>query len=453
MLLLDEMLAALRVGDPTSAASLNVAGAGELPSYFDVTGLAVASMGAAGLEIARLSCQGIAEPPNVSVDRRLASHWFGWSLRPQGWRRAPAWDELAGDYKAKDGWVRLHTNVPAHRAAALSVVDCSPARQAVEIEVAKRSAEALEADVVAAGGCAAAMRSLNAWEAHPQGRALSGMPLIDWSTRKPCPADESPVDRARPLGGVRVLDLTRILSGPVASRFLAGYGADVLRIDPPGWEEPGVIPEVTLGKRCAGLNLTVAADRAVFESLLATADVLLHGYRADALAGLGYDDETIRSIRPELVDVSLNAYGWDGPWENRRGFDSLVQMSCGIADHGMKAFGISRPRPLPVQALDHATGYLLAAAVISAIQQKRQGEIRSARLSLARVAQLLCTTQGTDLGPDFEGSRDEELDPRIEDTDWGPAKRVRWPLSIDGVDCVWPHPATRLRSAAAAWLD
>jgi crotonobetainyl-CoA:carnitine CoA-transferase CaiB-like acyl-CoA transferase len=87
------------------------------------------------------------------------------------------------------------------------------------------------------------------------------------------------------------------------------------------------------------------------------ADVMVHGYRADALERLGLGGPAART-EPGLVDVALDAYGWSGPWSSRRGFDSLVQMSSGIAEAGMRAAGSDKPVPLPVQALDHATGYL-----------------------------------------------------------------------------------------------
>lgn len=446
-----EMLAALRGGGSAEDGELAVSGTGELPAYFDVTGFATAAMAAASLEIARLSRAESDGRPGVEVDQRLASLWFGWSLRPQGWSLPSAWDDLAGDYETSDGWIRLHTNVPAHRAASLSVLGGDRDRAAIEAEVSKWSAEDLESAVVGAGGCAAAMRSLEQWASHPQGIAVAQTPLVVWETCGSCARGRRVLDPKRPLSGVRVLDLTRILAGPVGGRFLAAYGADVLRIDPPIWDEPGVIPEVTLGKRCAELDLQDPSDRQAFEKLLSSADVFLHGYRADALAGLGYDGERLRSINPELIDVSLNAYGWAGAWENRRGFDSLVQMSSGIADYGMVQSESGHPRPLPVQALDHATGYLLAAAVISALLQRRKGEVRSAKLSLARVAHLLCTTKRASSGSDLEVLDEADLDPRIEETDWGPAKRVRWPVRIEGVDAGWEFPATRLRSAAPAW--
>jgi crotonobetainyl-CoA:carnitine CoA-transferase CaiB-like acyl-CoA transferase len=131
------------------------------------------------------------------------------------------------------------------------------------------------------------------------------------------------------------------VAGLAASRFLAGYGADVLRVDPPGWNEANIVPEVRPGKRCTRLDLKSGEDRVAFEALLADAHVLLHNYRSDALDRLGYDAAARRALAPGLVDVALCAYGWSGPWAKRRGFDSLVQMSTGIADTGMRQ---RRPR-------------------------------------------------------------------------------------------------------------
>jgi crotonobetainyl-CoA:carnitine CoA-transferase CaiB-like acyl-CoA transferase len=134
----------------------------------------------------------------------------------------------------------------------------------------------------------------------------------------------------------------------VATRFLAGLGAEVLRVDPPGWEEPSLEPEVTLGKRCARLDLRGSEGRARLRALLKAADIIVHGYRPDALESLGFGVAERRMLRPGLVDVSLSAYGWSGPWALRRGFDSLVQMSSGIAHEGARTVGSPRPRPLPV---------------------------------------------------------------------------------------------------------
>jgi hypothetical protein len=394
----------------------------------------------------------VGEASPVTVDRRLASGWFGFSIRPQGWSPAPPWDPIAGDYAAKDGWIRLHTNAPHHRRAAERVLGSWPDRAGMTAAVAGWDKAALESAVVAEGGCAAQMFSLDEWRAHPQGQAVAAEPLIQTEPGSDAVRALPPVDPARPLAGVKVLDLTRVLAGPVATRFLAGYGAEVLRIDPPGWDEPGVVPEVTLGKRCARLDLRRDDDRRRFEALLAEADVLVHGYRHGALKGLGFDHFTRRRISPGLVDVALTAYGWSGPWAVRRGFDSLVQMSSGIAAAGMAWAEAAKPVPLPVQALDHATGYLMAAAVMRGLKARAaEGRGVLARLSLARTAKLLIDAGLAAPEPPLAPEGDADVSPVPEATSWGPALRLRPPVAIAGASMRWSHPAAELGSSDAKW--
>jgi hypothetical protein len=298
-----------------------------LASVFPVSAFAAAAVAAAGVAVADFVCAAFGASPRVEVDRRLVSLWFGFSLRPIDWALPPLRDPIAGDYATADGWIRLHTNAPHHRAAALSVLGVSAEKQAVASAVAQWKAEELETAIVGNKGCAAVMRTASEWKAHPQGIAVTQERLIDARATADSADPLNLSTPKRPLRGIRVLDLTRVLAGPVATRFLAGLGADVLRIDPPTWDEPGVVPDVTLGKRCARLDLSVADGKATFLQLLEGADVLVHGYRSNALNNLGLDARLRRETRPGLVDISLDAYGWTGPWSHRRGFDSLVQMS------------------------------------------------------------------------------------------------------------------------------
>ncbi|OBU88119.1 CoA transferase [Chromobacterium subtsugae] len=439
-------------GDAALLAHVAMTGDGALPSAFAVTDFAAAAISAAGLAMAELLALAGGAMPQVVVDKRLASFWFTASLRPQGWALPPIWDAVAGDYRAADGWIRLHTNAPHHRDAALAVLGAAADREAVARAVAGWRADELEAAVVERHGCAAAMRTLAEWAEHPQGRAVADEPLLRWRAGIRAAAPAWTPTRERPLRGVRVLDLTRVLAGPVATRFLAGFGAEVLRIDPHGWEEPGTVPEVTLGKRCARLDLKNPAGRARLERLLIGADVLVHGYRPDALERLGLGAARRRELNPGLVDVSLDAYGWTGPWRGRRGFDSLIQMSSGIADAGMRASGAERPLPLPNQALDHATGYLLAAAAIRGLSGRlASGEGCSAQASLARTARLLTAHANPgDAGP-LSPERPEDLAGAVESTSWGAARRILPPLAIAGAPMHWAHPAGALGLAAAEW--
>jgi crotonobetainyl-CoA:carnitine CoA-transferase CaiB-like acyl-CoA transferase len=441
-------------GDAQTVDQLAFTGSGGLASAFPVSDFASAAVATAALSVAKLVGKACATRPRVTVDRRLASIWFWASIRPIGWKLPAPWDPIAGDYQAHDGWIRLHTNAPHHRAAAERVLEARGDREAIAGAVARWSKAALENAVVEAGGCAAEMRSVAEWQQHPQGRAAGVEPLVHFIATAPEGMPSWPVLPGRPLAGIRVLDLTRVLAGPVASRFLAGFGADVLRIDPPGWDEPGVAPEVTLGKRCARLDLRMTQDRSVFERLLSGADILIHGYRHGALDGLGFDAATRRKLAPGLVDVCLNAYGWSGSWAGRRGFDSLVQMSAGIADRGMRLADAAKPRPLPVQALDHATCYLMAATAIRGVTRRLEnGTGTEARLSLVRTAKLLIDHERRDADSPLAPETDSDLMPTTEQTDWGPARRIAAPFAVGATPQRWGLPARNLGTSKAEWLS
>lgn len=445
---LEQIAACLGDAEP---ASFTVTGEGGLPSVFAVTDMATATIGAASCEIARLVGQASGTAPAVTVDRRQASFWYDLTFQAQGWEIPGIWDSIAGDYPTRDGWIRLHTNAPHHRAAAQRVLGDHPDRAAMAPAVARWEAKALEDAVVAENGCAAEMRAIEAWKAHPQGMAVNAEPLIhmDWTDGTP---DGRDVDPARPLAGLKILDCTRVLAGPAAGRFLAGFGADVLRVDPPWWEEPLLEPDMTLGKRCTGLDLTREADRETFAGLLAEADLFLHGYRSDALEKIGFGIDRRRTLNPALIDVSLDAYGWSGPWKARRAFDSLIQMSSGIAHAGMIRRGADKPVPLPVQALDHATGYLLAIAALRGIAERRaSGRVLRARASLARTAKLVIDNDPDRLDGPLAPRADADFLPEPEITGRGPALRLKPPVTIDGAPMRHDRPATMLRSSPPRW--
>ena len=437
---------------PTFASKVDFTGRGELPSIFPVSDFAAAAVATAAAAAGELINATRGVVPAIRVSRPLASLWFGSSVRPVGWRLPPLWDPIAGDYRGKDGWIRLHTNAPHHRAAALAVLRVEADKTAVSRAVADWEIGALESAVFKQKGCAAAMRTTAAWSRHPQGRRVSGEPLIATRTTPDRGSPARSLTPHRPLAGVRILDLTRVLAGPVATRFLSGLGADVLRIDPPDWDEPGVIPDVALGKRCARLDLRDPRDRAVLLELLRDADVLVHGYRSDALDRLELGAELRRQIRPGLVDIALDAYGWSGPWRTRRGFDSLVQMSTGIAEEGMRTLGTDQPAPLPVQAIDHATGYLLAAATLRGLTERaRTSRGFEARASLARTAQSLIGGPRRDGSGDLGVPAEDDWSEDPESTAFGMARRLKSPVTIDDEPLRWERPAARLGSSPPVW--
>ncbi|MBL8352827.1 MAG: CoA transferase [Burkholderiaceae bacterium] len=388
-------------------AHLEVAGnAPVLPSSFDVATAAQAGLAAAALAAAELWHLRTGRRQQVQVDRCHAT------LECSGWfaldGRVPAmWDKLSGLYAcgevaAAPGWVRIHANFAHHRDIALRLLDL-PARpdtprEAVSQALRDWTAEAFEQAAADAGGVVAAARSFAQWDAHPQALALAGQPVLQISPidgAPPAPAVTWPAIAAaqRPLTGLRVLDLTRILAGPVAGRCLAAYGADVLMVNGPHLPNIEAIADTSRGKRSALIDLRESAGRDQLDALVAQADVFLQGYRPGALAGRGYGAAALAARRPGIVVASLSAYGPDdasGPWAGRRGFDSLVQTATGFNLAEAEAAGKATPQALPMQILDYSAGHLLAFGIQAALWRRAtQGGSWQVQVSLAGVGHWL----------------------------------------------------------------
>ncbi len=335
----------------------------QLPSSFRVAAAAQASIAAAGLAAAQIWKLRSGQSQDVAVDIRHAvvecrSERY---LRVDGKPPPPAWDAIAGIYKTRDRrLVRLHTNFRHHRDAVCKVLNCKPERDEVQAALMQWDGEAFETAAYAGGCVVALMRSHDEWSDLPHAKALAALPPISIekigdATPKPWPAGD------RPLEGVRVLDLSRVIAGPVAGRTLAVHGADVLLIAGP---DLPAIPWLTIdtgrGKLTGFVELKSQQGRSTLRDLLAGADIFSQGYRPLALANLGFSAEDAARISPGIIYVSLSAYGHAGPWAERRGFDSLVQTATGFNHAEGQAAGVDGPKELPAQMLDHATGYLMA---------------------------------------------------------------------------------------------
>jgi crotonobetainyl-CoA:carnitine CoA-transferase CaiB-like acyl-CoA transferase len=359
-----------------------------LPSSFAVGTAAQATIGASALAAAELWRLRTGRRQSVSVDMRNAAVEFRSEryLRVKGKRPDEYHDDIAGLYRCGDGrWVRLHTNLPHHCSGLLKLLGVPHDKAAVQGALDKLKAEELESAAAEVGLVVTACRSFAEWDSHPQGQAVARQPLF--FIEKIGDAPPQPPGRAeRPLAGIKVLDLTRIIAGPVCGRTLAAHGADVLLITAP--HLPSMLPLVIdtgRGKLSASIDLREADGREMLASLLHEADVLVQGYRPGAIAGHGFSPEAAARIRPGIVYASLCAYGYDGPWAKRRGFDSLVQTASGFNAAEAEAFGTERPKELPAQVLDHATGYLLAFAVMAALKRRaEEGGSWHVRASLAQ---------------------------------------------------------------------
>ncbi|MFI6462349.1 CoA transferase [Streptomyces sp. NPDC050528] len=389
-------------GDPALVSRIStVARPGALEARLPVRELARACVGACTLAAAELGARrgGLAEVPGVRVDDGAVATAFVSERHLLIDGRAPvSFAPLSRFWRTADGWVRTHANYPHHRARLLGALKL-PGDASVEdvAEVlAERSAPEVEDTVYGAGGLAVALRTAEEWAAHPQGVAVAGRPLVERErlgtarARVLPPLDGDPL---LPAAGVRVLDLTRVIAGPIATRTLALLGADVLRVDAPQLpEDPDAHADTGFGKRSTRLDLGLVADRRTFEELLARADVVVTGYRPGALDRFGLSPEALADRRPGLVVAQLSAWGAYGPWGDRRGFDSLVQVATGVAAIEGSP---EHPGALPAQALDHGTGYLLAGAVLRALtEQAEQGYGVALRLALARTAAWLTADRG-----------------------------------------------------------
>ncbi|MBD1547943.1 CoA transferase [Roseibium aggregatum] len=412
-----------------------------------VSELALAAVSSAAAAVRALSGTG----GTAAVDRNLVDQWCKTSVTPIGWKLPSQWDDFARDYATRDGWIRLHTNAPHHRTAAHSVLGNPKTGEEAAERISDWAGEDLETEIVDAGGCAAVRYDTARWRTHPQGQAVAEEPVVAWTERSARKTPWRPTNAARPLAGLRVLDLTRVLAGPVCTRFLAAFGASVLRIDPESWNEEGNAVEMTVGKTCSTLDLKTEDGRSAFLKLAGEAHLMVSGYRADALERLGLGPEALQAANPDLITVSLNAYGWTGPWRTRRGFDSLVQRSTGLAAPGPDG----QPKGLPYQVLDHSTGYLMAAAAIHALlRASSEGMVSSARLSLARQAHLLLDHWRDEPKPsDFVRSDLIRRDPTFETTAWGDLQRLPLPFAIEGISASWRCPAHPLRSDPLGWID
>ncbi|MEV6052469.1 CoA transferase [Streptomyces sp. NPDC052107] len=445
-------------GDPAQLARLTtVVREGALEARLPVRELARACVGSCALAAAELTARraGLAEVPAVRVDDGAVATAFHSERHLLVDGRAPvAFAPLSRFWRTADGWVRTHANYPHHRAPLLGALglpaDASP--ETVAGRLAERSALEVEEAVYGAGGLAVALRAPKEWAATEQATEVAARPLVERERLDSTHARVlAPLDPATtpllPAAGLRVLDLTRVLAGPVATRTLALLGADVLRVDALWLPElPDQHADTGFGKRSATLDLT--ADRDTFEELLAAADVVVTGYRPGALDRFGLSPQALVARRPGLVVAQISAWGAYGPWGGRRGFDSLVQVATGIAATEGSA---EQPGALPAQALDHGTGYLLAAAVLRALtEQSYDGGGRLVRLALARTARWLTDeirpTAAT--GAPYEGP-----DAWLAETD-GPLGRLRHarpPVSFAGGPADWARPPVPWGSDSARW--
>ncbi|WP_413763099.1 CoA transferase [Variovorax sp. Varisp41] len=426
-----------------------------LPSSFAVGAAAQGSIAAAALAACELGHARGVPRQAVAVDMRHAA------LECTGWfsldgRVPELWDAFSGLYRTSDGWVRIHANFAHHREGALRLLGLDPAtavRADAEAALAGWRALDFEEAAAARGLVATALRRFDEWDATPQGRVIAAQPLFTIERIGDAAPLALPPLRTdqRPLAGLRVLDLTRILAGPVGGRALAAYGADVLLVNSPRLPNIEAIADTSRGKLSTHVDLRTDAGQAALRRLAGDAHVFVQGYRPGGLEALGFGPAQLAALRPGIVCVSLTAYGTQGPWAGRRGFDSLVQTAMGFNQAEGEAAGDGKPRPLLMQILDEATGYLIAFGAAAALhRQQREGGSWLVRVSLAQTGHWL---RGLGRVPGGLATPRPDIAPYVETepSGFGELAGLRHSALLARTPAAWPRPSMPPGSHPAQW--
>ena len=455
---------------PQALQDLELTGtAAALPSSFAVSKAAQASIALAALAAAHCRHLRTGRRQQVSVDQRHAAiecrsdHYFAIDGKPVRFN-----DPLTGLYPCGEGgWVRIHANFAHHREGALALLRSAPSREAIAAALRGEDAVDFEAKAAALGLPIVALRNFEQWDHHPQALALESLPTLTITRIGDAPpmvarfagdgeagSHPATASATTALGPVRVLELTRILAGPVCGRTLAAYGAEVLLVNSPNLPNIDAIADTSRGKLSAHLDLRHEADCAIMGQLLQTADVFIQGYRPTAIAALGFGPQALARDHPGIVYASLSAWGPAGPWRSRRGFDSLVQTASGFNVAEAAAAGSELPKPLPTQILDHASGYLMAFGIAAALARRTtEGGSWHVQVSLAQTARWLRSMGRTpgDLGIRDPG-RDDVADLlQASPSGFGSLTAVRHSAVFSQTPARWLRPSVPPGSNPPAW--
>jgi len=444
-------------GDPAALDRITLTGADPmLPTDFKIGTAASAVIAATGLAATELWRLRTGRDQSVAVDVRAAVAAFRSEryLRVDGQPPPDVRGAIFGFYRTGDGrWIQLHGAMPHHRDGIVRLLGCDSTREAAAAAVEKWKAEELEDALAAAGMPAGMVRSRAEWQAHTQGRAVAALPLFEIVRIGQAPPEPSG-DGARPLSGVRVLDLTRVIAGPVCGRTLASYGADVMLVTSPHLANPpALVMDTGLGKLSASLDLRRADDAEQLRQLIRACDVFCQSYRPGALARHGFAPEDVARLRPGVVYVTLSAYGHTGPWQGRRGFETLIQSVTGMAHEQGLGAGADRPQHLPAQVVDHGTGYLAAfGAMIALARRARDGGSYLVRVSLAQTGRWVDALGRVDgwQTPELALENIEDL-LADSDTPFGRLRHVVPAARLSETPAFWSRPAVPLGTHAAAW--
>ncbi|MFY9317835.1 MAG: CoA transferase [Burkholderiales bacterium] len=415
------------------------------------------ALAAVGVAVSRLWLLKTKRNQDVAVAVRAAAAAMrsAYYLKIDGQAPKQIWDPLSGYYPVKDDrWVSIHCNFANHRDAAMGVLGNPKDRASAEAASSGWDGLALEDAIHAARGCAGLARTAEEWATHPHSAAVARQPLLEIlkiGDSKPEPLPSGP----RPLTGIRVLDLTRVLAGPTCARTLAEHGADVLKISGAHLPDSGPAEfDTGIGKLQAHLDLRTPQGVQMLRGLLKDGDVFSQSYRPGTLAARGFSPEEAAQLRPGIVYVTLSAWGSEGPWRDRRGFDSIVQTVSGMAYRQSRDTPDPRkPRLLPVSVIDYVSGYLMAFGALAALQRRAiEGGSWLVRVSLARTGKWI-VDQGLvgDVASVPVELPQEELQKLLTQTKY--YTHLKPVLQLSETQPFWARPPAPLGSHPAAWPE
>jgi len=446
---------------PASAANVRIVGDDPvIPTRYRIGAAGSAVIAAAGLGAASIWEMRTGRRQEVEVDVRaaVASLRSPRYMKLDGHAQRDPMDPLSGFYQVSAGrWVFVHCNFPNLRDRNLAVLGvAAPKKEDMAAAAAKLEGKALEDAFMTSGGCGAFARTTGEWAQHPQAAAVASLPLVEIVRITNAPPEPLPRGE-RPLAGVRVLDLTRVLAGPTCARTLAEHGADVLKITAPHLPNSGSVElDTGLGKLSAHLDLRNQQDVETLLTLVRGADVFSQSYRPEALASRGFSPEALAEIRPGIVCVELRAWGREGPWRERRGFDTIVQTATGMA---LVSGGGTEPRLMPVSAIDYVSGHLMAyGAMVALARRVREGGSWLVRVSLARTGKFIVDRGLLDAGS-LEGvpgelPADEIARLTIEtQTPLGRLRHLAPVVQMSETRARWTRPPVPLGTHPACWPD
>ena len=359
--------------------------------------------------------------------------------------------KITQPWPTKDGrWVLPHFGLPNLQARMCKLLDCEPNPNSVGKAVAKWDALDLEEAIDEHRVCGGMVRSNPEWLDSEHGKVLAAKPIVEIikigeSDPEPFPAGD------RPLCGIKALDLTRILAGPIAGRTLAEHGAEVLMVTAGRLPQiPEHVMDTSHGKRSCFLDLSVFEEAVKLKALVKDADVFSQGYRPGMIEKLGFGPAELAEYRPGIVYVSINCYGADGPFSHRGGWEQVAQTMTGICQEGSP----ERPKLLPAAACDYTTGYLAAyGALLALARRATEGGSYHVRVSLCqsgmfiyRQGNVAFDAADMDLSDDELGVLRIETQPKD-----GPLRHLGPVLHLSETPPLWVRPTPVLGADVSEW--